>query len=152
MNMYVKIGIVCAVILGIGAAMLLKQGGNPAGHAEVAGRATAATATATALPRLVDLGAKKCIPCRMMAPILDELAKEYAGRMTVEFIDVWENPGAGRQYRINLIPTQIFFDPSGKELFRHEGFYSKEDILEKWKALGFDFVEKDNQEPAGEKQ
>ncbi len=148
MNVYVKIGIVCAVILGAGAAMLLKQGGNPGGHSEVA----VPTAAATALPRLVDLGAKKCIPCRMMAPILDELTKEYAGRMTVEFIDVWENPGAGRQYRINLIPTQIFFDPSGKELFRHEGFYSKEDILGKWKELGFDFAETDAPEAAGEKQ
>lgn len=89
-----------------------------------------------ALPRLVDLGADKCIPCKAMAPILKELKKEYAGRMDVEFIDVWKNPKAGKAYRIRLIPTQIFFDASGKELFRHEGFYGKADILAKWQELG----------------
>ena len=89
------------------------------------------------LPRLVDLGAKSCVPCKMMAPILEELRKEYTGRLQVEFIDVWENSSAGDQYKIRVIPTQIFLDPSGKELFRHVGFISKEDILSKWKELGF---------------
>ena len=91
------------------------------------------------LPRLVDLGAKMCIPCKMMAPILEELKEEYAGRLQVDFIDVWKNPAAGTQYGIRLIPTQIFFAPDGKELWRHEGFLSKEDILAKWKELGYEF-------------
>jgi thioredoxin 1 len=91
-----------------------------------------------ALPKLVDLGATKCIPCKMMAPILEGLKKEYAGKMDVEFIDVWENPDAGKSFGIKMIPTQIFFAPDGKELFRHEGFFSKEDIMEKWKSLGFE--------------
>ena len=91
------------------------------------------------LPRIVDLGAGKCIPCKMMAPILDELKKTYAGQMDVVFIDVWKNPDAGKQYRIKLIPTQIFYDAKGKERFRHEGFFSKEDILAKCKELGFNF-------------
>lgn len=91
-----------------------------------------------AIPKLVDLGADKCIPCKQMAPILESLKKEYAGRMQVEFIDVWKNPEAGALYKINLIPTQIFFDADGKELFRHEGFYSRENILNKWKELGVD--------------
>ena len=89
------------------------------------------------LPRLIDLGAKSCVPCKMMAPILEELQNEYKGKLQVEFIDVWENQSAGDQYGIRVIPTQIFFDPSGKELFRHAGFMSKEDILTKWKELGF---------------
>jgi thioredoxin 1 len=91
------------------------------------------------LPRLVDLGADKCIPCKIMAPVLQELTKEYEGRMDVEFIDVWKNPEAGKAHKINLIPTQIFYDAGGKELFRHEGFFSKEDILAKWKELGVEF-------------
>jgi len=99
----------------------------------------------SSLPRLVDLGAGKCIPCKMMAPILESLKQEYAGKFDVIFIDVWEKPDEGAQYGIRMIPTQIFFDPSGKELFRHEGFFSKEDILAKWKELGFDFSA-----PAGE--
>jgi thioredoxin 1 len=90
---------------------------------------------AKTLPRLVDLGAGKCIPCKMMAPILEELKVEYADTFKVDFIDVWENPDAGKEYGIRLIPTQIFFNSSGKELFRHEGFFSKEDILAKWQEF-----------------
>lgn len=88
------------------------------------------------LPRLVDLGATKCIPCKMMAPILEELKKDYTGTFDVLFIDVWENPTEGQKYGIESIPTQIFYDATGKELFRHEGFFPKEDILKKWKDLG----------------
>jgi thioredoxin 1 len=93
----------------------------------------------TALPRLVDLGADKCIPCKMMTPILKELKQEYTGQMQVDFIDVWKNPAAGKPYKIKLIPTQIFYDTKGRELFRHEGFISKEDILAKWGELGVHF-------------
>ena len=103
---------------------------------------TEATAVAVAspakLPKLLDLGATKCIPCKMMAPVLDKLKREYTGRLEIEFIDVWQNPGAGKQYKIELIPTQIFYSDTGKELFRHVGFYGREDILAKWKELGVD--------------
>jgi len=94
------------------------------------------------LPRLVDLGASKCIPCKMMAPILETLEKDYAGRLHVEFIDVWKNPDAGKTYGVRAIPTQIFYDASGKEVFRHEGFMAKDDILAKWKELGVDLSPK----------
>ena len=79
-------------------------------------------------PRLVDLGADKCIPCKKMAPILEQLREEYQGRLDVEFIDVWKNPGAGRQYGIRVIPTQILYDREGNEVWRHRGFISKEDL------------------------
>lgn len=95
-----------------------------------------------ALPKLLDLGANKCIPCKAMAPILEELKKDYAGKLEVEFIDVWKNPDAGKPYKIQMIPTQIFFDASGKELFRHTGFYGRDDILAKWKELGVDLAKK----------
>jgi len=97
-----------------------------------------APAADTALPKLVDLGADKCIPCKMMAPILEEMKKEFAGRLDVQFIDVWKNPDAGQSFGIKIIPTQIFFARNGKELFRHEGFFSKEDILAQWKSLGYE--------------
>jgi thioredoxin 1 len=95
------------------------------------------------LPKLVDLGAKSCIPCKQMAPILEELTKEYAGKFEVQFIDVAEKKNAeeAARHKIELIPTQVFFDASGKELWRHEGFLSKEAILAKWKELGFSFGE-----------
>lgn len=97
-----------------------------------------ATSVENALPRLVDLGADKCIPCKAMAPILEDLKREYANTFTVEFIDVWKNPTVAEPYDINLIPTQIFFDAEGNELWRHEGFLAKEGILSKWKELGLE--------------
>jgi thioredoxin 1 len=88
------------------------------------------------LPRIVDVGADKCVPCIMMAPILEELKKEYAGVLIVEFVDVWKNPQAGQQYGVRGIPTQIFYDASGKELKRHLGFISKQGILDQFQQLG----------------
>ena len=99
-------------------------------------------AAATAIPRLLDLGADKCVPCKMMAPILEELQETYAGTLTVEFVDVWKNPAAAEPYGIRVIPTQIFFAADGTELFRHEGFYSREDILAKWRELGVPLPDK----------
>jgi thioredoxin 1 len=99
------------------------------------------TTTGQKLPKLIDLGADKCIPCKKMVPVLEELKKEYAGRMEVEFIDVWKLPDKAQKYEIRLIPTQIFYDAAGQELYRHEGFFGKEDILAKWKELGVTFAE-----------
>lgn len=93
-----------------------------------------------ALPRLVDLGATKCIPCKMMAPILEELKTSMAGKLQVDFIDVWVNEEAGEQYGFRIIPTQIFFDASGKELSRHEGIFSRQDILNRFKQHGIEFT------------
>ena len=90
-----------------------------------------------ALPRLVDLGAGKCIPCKRMAPILEALRVDYAGAVNVQFIDVWKDPQAGRPYGIRLIPTQVFFDRTGRERFRHEGFFGREEIEQIFKdSLG----------------
>lgn len=88
------------------------------------------------LPRIVDLGASKCIPCKMMVPVLEELTTEQKGKLVVEFIDVWENQAEGEKYGIRSIPTQVFFDENGKEFFRHEGFFAKEDIIAKFKEQG----------------
>jgi thioredoxin 1 len=99
----------------------------------------AATPTSTAaLPRLLDLGSDKCVPCKLMAPILEELREEYDGRMRVEFVDVRERREIGAEYGLKVIPTQIFFAADGTELYRHEGFMSREDILAKWNELGVD--------------
>ena len=98
------------------------------------------TADASGLPRLVDLGAQQCIPCRLMAPILDDLRQEYAGALDVVFIDVWKDPDAGTPYQVEAIPTQIFLDGAGRELYRHQGFFAKEDILATWKRLGYYFT------------
>jgi thioredoxin 1 len=97
---------------------------------------TAAATSARALPRLVDLGAGKCIPCKAMAPILEQLRADYAGRMDVVFIDVWQRPEEARRYGVQMIPTQIFYAADGKELARHEGFLDRDGILGAWAKLG----------------
>lgn len=101
------------------------------------GRTVAATAAASdGRPRLVDLGSDKCIPCRTMAPILEDLARVYADVMNVEVIDVRQDRAAAGRYGIRVIPTQIFYGADGRELYRHQGFYSREEILAKWRELG----------------
>ena len=66
----------------------------------------------------------------MMMPVMDAVEKEYAGKARVIFIDVWENPEQGKKYGLRSIPTQIFYDKKGQEVFRHEGFFDKKAISE----------------------
>lgn len=134
MNKTGRIVIVILLIIIVGIVVAMKQIG-PASDAEqvLAGPATSENKN---VPRLLDMGSKGCRPCDMMAPMLKELAAEYDGRLQVDFIDVRQNPEAGREYNIDLIPTQIFFSAAGEELWRHQGFLSKEDILAKWAELG----------------
>lgn len=102
-----------------------------------------ASRSPSALPRLLDLGADACAPCKKMVPVLDELEKEYEGRLEVQFIDAFKYPKIAKDYGVRTIPLQIFFDPAGKELYRHEGFIAKADILKKSKELGIDLSEGD---------
>lgn len=85
---------------------------------------------------MLDLGAHECVPCKMMAPIIEELKKEYAGKASIVFIDVWVHRDQPRKYGIRAIPTQIFYDRNGKEVYRHEGFMDKKSIVGVLKRLG----------------
>jgi cytochrome c-type biogenesis protein len=91
----------------------------------------------SSLPRLLELGSVTCVPCKLMEKVLDSLRNEYRGKLEVDFIDVGENPEAGTTHKILIIPTQIFFGTDGAELFRHEGYYAKDDIVNKWAELGY---------------
>ena len=145
MKLPARIFVVTALALVVVGAVALKKA--PQSNTTVSNSLAAATANTAGLPRLVDLGSSKCIPCKMMTPILEDLKKEYAGRMSVDFFDVVLAPEIGQAYNVNLIPTQIFFDAAGKELFRHEGFFGKEDILAKWKELGVNLTGKSDAAP-----
>jgi len=141
-----KLGVL--VLVAVMAAMVLaaKYRGAPAPQAAPAAAQSlpdAAPAAQAGLPRLLELGSVSCIPCQMMAPILDQLRKEYAGKLQVDFIDVKEHQEAIDAYRVRAIPTQVFFEPSGREIFRHEGFFPKEDILATWKEFGVDLNAKE---------
>lgn len=87
-------------------------------------------------PTVIDLGARQCIPCKRMAPILESLASEYRGKASVLFIDLHEDQDAAQKFRIQMIPTQIFFDAKGKEVKRHFGFIDKLGLLMELKAAG----------------
>jgi thioredoxin 1 len=104
-------------------------------------RPAAVVATASEVPvkgtvTMVDLGAGACIPCKMMAPILAKLEKEYAGRAAVVFLDVWKDQAPVKRFGIRAIPTQIFFDKDGKEIYRHEGFLAEAEIVAQFKKMG----------------
>ncbi len=92
------------------------------------------------LPKVVDFGDKFCIPCKLMAPAFEDLQAEQRGKLDVQFVSVGdkENLPLAEKHGIKLIPTQIFFDAAGKEVWRHEGYISKHGILLKCKELGWD--------------
>lgn len=93
-------------------------------------------ALASGKPAVIDLGARYCIPCKKMAPILESLAGEYRGKASVLFVDVNESQAAPRRFRVQMIPTQIFFNAGGKEVKRHMGFMDKGDIVRELQSLG----------------
>ncbi len=87
-------------------------------------------------PLLVDFGANSCVPCRQMRPVFKEIDKEYAGKARVLIIDVYKYQKLASDYKIQLIPTLIFFDSKGKEVFRHVGILDKNTIVAKLKEIG----------------
>ncbi|MFC2001076.1 FKBP-type peptidyl-prolyl cis-trans isomerase [Chloroflexota bacterium] len=86
-------------------------------------------ALSSSKPTVAEFGRGTCIPCKQMKPILEELAKEYEGKVNVLIISVDEHRDLTKQYGIMAIPTQIFFDSEGQEVTRHMGFFAKEDII-----------------------
>jgi thioredoxin 1 len=139
----IRVGIILLVAAAAVYAIVLSQGGSstaptvpvgssPAPPQAVQGPVQLSSGRVT----MIDLGATECIPCKMMAPILEELKKEYAGRADIIFIDVWKDPPQARKYGIRAIPTQIFFDAEGNEVFRHTGFMDKKRIVDVLTRLG----------------
>ena len=85
---------------------------------------------------MIDLGAKKCVPCKLMAPILAKMEKQYEGRAAIVFIDVWKHNEQARRFGIRAIPTQIFYSETGKEVYRHVGFMDEKAIINQLKKMG----------------
>lgn len=85
---------------------------------------------------LIDLGATECIPCKMMTPIMTKLEADYQGKAVIAFIDVWKHREQAPKYKIRAIPTQVFYDASGTEVYRHEGFMSEKDIVAQLTKMG----------------
>ncbi len=148
-----KIVVVLALVLSVAAVVAVKRRDRPrigestkvtadqaappasAPSAAPAVPTTVPAAPAT-LPRILDLGSNKCQACLRMVDVLKELRDKHPGRLQVDFIDIFEQPAEAEKYKITLIPTQIFYDREGREIFRHQGFYSTKEILDKFGELG----------------
>ncbi|MEO0108088.1 MAG: thioredoxin family protein [candidate division WOR-3 bacterium] len=87
-------------------------------------------------PTVLDFGADGCGPCDMMTPILEELRATYAGKCNVLFVHVRQEPELARRYGISSIPVQVFFDRAGREVFRHTGYYPKDQMLARLAEIG----------------
>ncbi len=138
MDKTLKIVIVAVLLVGVVVAVAVRRGGG--GAQEVPQEYKPEQLLGKGLPTLVDLGSDTCVSCKMMMSVIEELRAGFADRLQVEFLDVHKYPGLSTMYDIKLIPTQIFYDASGKELFRHQGFYSTDDILAKWKEFGVELA------------
>jgi len=137
MRRFLRVAVPVAVLAAAATMILLRESGRDSAPAVPARPESGAR-----LPKLLDLGADKCIPCKKMAPILRDLAEEYRGLLEVEFIDVWRDRSAGEKYGIRLIPTQILYSADGREIFRHEGFWGKAEIIGAFVRHGIEFKEK----------
>jgi thioredoxin 1 len=86
----------------------------------------------------VELGSVRCIPCKLMQPVMKSIEKKYGNQIKVVFHDVWkpEDRHYAQEYGIRVIPTQVFLNKDGKELFRHEGFFPEKEIDEFLQAAG----------------
>lgn len=123
--------LIALVLIGVAVAaiFILKDGGDPVRPVEAA---------ETDLPKIVDYGSKMCIPCQEMAVTLDEVKREYTDRVIVEIVDVYENYDLAEAAGVTTIPTQIFYDAAGKEVYRHVGVMTKEEIVAQFKLMGVD--------------
>ncbi len=120
------------VLIGLSAVVTAQGPGSPPPAAPTK---TADPAT-PALPPMVDLGKKWCIPCKKMVAVLQEAELRYRGKAVIEFIDLDEHPEAAARYKVMMIPTQIFYSADGKEVERHMGYLSFEEVEEIFGKMG----------------
>jgi thioredoxin 1 len=117
-------------------AVLALSAGSASAEFPSAKDATVQQALSSGKPTVIDFGARTCIPCKKMAPILESLSGEYKGKASVLFIDVREDQAAAQKFGVQMIPTQIFFNAQGKEVKRHMGFLDKQGLLKELKTAG----------------
>ncbi len=134
--------IIAVIIVAAVVALPLLLKSNRAAEQEQSSTGAAQSATSTrGLPRFVDLGSNTCAPCKVMLGVMAELEQKYPGAIVTEFINVQQYPEQAERYGIRIIPSQIFYSPDGRELYRHTGVFRTEEIVAKWAELGFKFTQ-----------
>jgi thioredoxin 1 len=109
---------------------------TPQASVPAAGAAAKTPGETAKLPRMVDVGKTYCIPCKMMVPVLQEAQLRYKGKAVIEFVDLEEHPEAAQQYKVMMIPTQVFYNSDGKEVDRHVGFLPFEEVEKIFAKMG----------------
>jgi len=138
-SLYIKTGaLVAAVVLVVVVLGVLQSGDTKHSPSSNSPESSTREIPVPGKVTMVDLGADECKPCKMMAPILEEIKKAYAGRAEIIFIDVWKNKKEAQKYGVQIIPTQIFFTANGEEVERHTGFMDKNTIIQKLADLGIE--------------
>lgn len=117
------------ICVAVAVIFIVKGGGDAIQPAEAA---------ETDLPKLIDFGSMLCLPCKEMAATLEEVKREYEGRVLVLVVDVYENYDLAMAVGVQVIPTQIFYDADGNEVFRNAGVMTKEQIVAQFKKMGID--------------
>jgi len=130
-------GAVCDTVLDTTAAA-----GTPAAPAPVKpeSRPKPVAEKTKELPRMWDFGSEQCNPCKTMMAILTPMMKDYDGKVDIRIIDVYKEKELTKQFKIVSIPTQVFIDAAGKELYRHIGVYPRESIEDCFKKFDFPIV------------
>lgn len=133
-----RVPVVCAVlvVLALGSAWVIAGVRGGKATPEPGRTAAGKTAEPQALPRMVDLGKTWCIPCKQMVAVLREAELRYKGRAVIEFIDLDKKPEAAREYKIMMIPTQIFFTADGREFERHVGYLPFQEVEKVFTRMG----------------
>ena len=102
----------------------------------------AVTNSATAKIKFLEIGSDKCIPCKQMKVVTENIVKKYGDELAFQYIDIYENKDVADDYKIQLIPTQIFYNPKGVEIFRHVGYFPEEKIDSLLQANGLKMKQK----------
>ncbi len=107
------------------AAQVKRMRDNPVDNARACGK-----------PTMVKFGAEWCGPCRMLKPIMKSVTDKYGDQVTILDLDTEEHQFLASRFKVSGIPLLIFYDKDGKEVFRHTGFMTEEDLVKQLKELG----------------
>ena len=118
------------------ASLMLSVACTKGGSSDWVGATPLEEALSNGKPTIAEFGAATCIPCKKMKPVLEELIAEHGDKLNLSFVDVRSRSDLARKYKIELIPTQVFFDSGGQEVTRHVGFWPKEDVVARLQELG----------------